>query len=217
MTNLLDSLAVKYKTDKATQKVGRLAPKGYTLVYSKFFESIREAPMNILEIGVAEGASVKMWEEYFPNSTIYGIDINPACKKYESGRVKIRIGDQTDTTFLKSVCEEANNQFGIIIDDGGHFMNQHIVSLEFLFDYVVSKGFYAIEDVHTCYSAQFGGGLQKHDSSIEYLKTQIDFINVQNAEPVKASGRENSDIMIHPIKNLESISFYKSVIMMTKS
>jgi hypothetical protein len=40
---------------------------------SKRRASIRHLPIKLLEIGVENGCSIKMWEEYFPNGEIYGL------------------------------------------------------------------------------------------------------------------------------------------------
>ena len=49
-----------------------------------------------MEIGVYHGNSLKVWKDYFPNAEIYGIDIDPSCKKFEDERTKIIICDQND-------------------------------------------------------------------------------------------------------------------------
>ena len=65
---MLTKLGMKYGTDKATHH-------GYTQHYNKRFESIRMDVKNVLEVGTAKGASVQMWRDYFPNATIYTVDI----------------------------------------------------------------------------------------------------------------------------------------------
>ena len=64
----LSSIADFYKTDKYEH--------GYTKVYEKYFDNIRDQKLKILEIGIADGKSLLMWSDYFQNSTIIGIDIH---------------------------------------------------------------------------------------------------------------------------------------------
>jgi len=45
----------------------------YTEVYEYFFLPLKYAPIRILEIGIEEGGSLRLWEKYFPNATIFGI------------------------------------------------------------------------------------------------------------------------------------------------
>jgi len=47
---------------------------GYTKVYYEIMKDVREEPVNMFEIGIYFGASIKMWEEFFPNGKIFGID-----------------------------------------------------------------------------------------------------------------------------------------------
>ena len=51
----------------------------------------------------------------------------------------------------------------ILIDDGGHTMNQQITTFEVLFDKVKEDGIYLCEDLHTSYFKYFGGGYKKKD------------------------------------------------------
>lgn len=176
--SLLDRLAHKYGTDKGTQQPrgNELSPKNYTRYYTKHFEPIRLECLNVLEIGVFQGASLKMWSDYFPNANIYGLDIRKRCKRYTdtSRRTKVFIGDQTDTRILQQMVRETGN-LDIVIDDGGHHMLQQQTSFRILFPYVVPGGVYVIEDLGTSYRETHGGGGK--DSTVEYLKELVDTVN----------------------------------------
>jgi hypothetical protein len=56
----LDGLGLKHKTDKAS------VLHNFLHFYEHFLAPMRLAPITLLEIGVYNGGSVKMWEEYFP-------------------------------------------------------------------------------------------------------------------------------------------------------
>jgi len=143
--NDLTKIANRHGTDKGSKPVGGLSAKNYTETYYPLLAPIRDKPITLLEIGVKRGASVKMWDEFFPNATIIGVDINPECKKYESDRIKIRIGDQEDTQFLSKLVREFGS-FDIVIDDGGHTTRQQQSTWERLAG--AANKFYFIEDVH---------------------------------------------------------------------
>lgn len=72
--NDLELLARKYGTDKRTNDAGQNIYHGYTDTYYELFKDDRYDKLNILEIGVQNGFSHKMWADFFPNSMIYGID-----------------------------------------------------------------------------------------------------------------------------------------------
>lgn len=65
---MLEELFNKYGCDKAVKH-------NYHTVYEPEFDTIRNESINILEVGVFKGDSVRAWLEFFPNATIYGIDI----------------------------------------------------------------------------------------------------------------------------------------------
>jgi SAM-dependent methyltransferase len=137
----LTEIANKYNTDKGDHN------SKYSYIYDSFFHLWRDRPIRILEIGIAGGGSLRMWEEYFPNASVYGLDINPNCKVYESDRTKVFIGDATDMDFIRrEVFPVTGTEFDIIIDDGSH-RNDHIIkTMTSLFPHVVFGGYYVVED-----------------------------------------------------------------------
>ena len=63
----LKEIGKKYPTNKNDY--------GFLDIYEKYFEPLREKKLNILEIGVDKGDSLRLWKEYFFNSKIWGLDI----------------------------------------------------------------------------------------------------------------------------------------------
>lgn len=152
--------------------------------YDRFFSKYRGKDMSILEIGVFKGGSLQMWRDYFKTFDnkirIYGIDIDPRCKELEDADTKIYIGSQDDRNFLKKIKQEIG-EVDILIDDGGHRMEQQIIAFEELFDLVADDGIYLCEDLHTSYMKEFGGQY-KGNSFIEYSKNLIDYLHSQYSE-----------------------------------
>jgi demethylmacrocin O-methyltransferase len=130
------------KTDK-----GNLVHR-YTEVYELFFSPLKDTATRIFEIGIAGGGSLEMWRDYFPKATIYGIDIYPKTE-LDSARIKTFVADQSDRRQLAAFIDKFGGYFDIIIDDGGHSMDQQQISVGFLFKYLKPGGYYVIEDVHT--------------------------------------------------------------------
>lgn len=88
-------LARKHRTDKAA-KDHTFRGYSYLDVYERYFRPLKRRPINLLEIGVKEGRSLRLWKAYFPKAKIYGLDIDPACKQYEEDRISIEIGRPTN-------------------------------------------------------------------------------------------------------------------------
>ena len=155
----------------------------YLPLYHRYFKRFRKTatPNNkvrLLEIGVQNGGSLDMWCKYFgkENCELVGVDIDNSCKALEKDNIKIIIGDQENKEFLTNEILTLD-KFDIIIDDGGHTMNQQIITYEVLFDHVKPGGIFLCEDVHTSYWQNYGGGLHSPSSFVEYTKKLIDKLN----------------------------------------
>ena len=47
---------------------------GFIELYQKYFSGYKDEKINLLEIGVDNGDSLRIWREYFINANICGID-----------------------------------------------------------------------------------------------------------------------------------------------
>ena len=57
---------------------------GFIQLYEKYFSTLKNSKINILEIGVEGGDSLRIWREYFTNANICGIDIDKKCIQLSS-------------------------------------------------------------------------------------------------------------------------------------
>src|SRR5450755_2756362 len=79
----------------------------YFEIYDKHFSRYRNKKFVLMEIGVSKGGSLELWRKYFGKECeIIGIDINPACKQFETENTKIFIGSQADKAFLSQLKKE---------------------------------------------------------------------------------------------------------------
>ena len=194
--DLID-LARKSGTDKLEH--------GYISYYKDHFDDLRDKSLNILEIGIANGASLGMWQAYFPASQIHALDIRDK-HAYESDRVRIYQGDQNDVGFLRSVAEQAG-AFDIIIDDGSHFSEHVITSFTTLFPCLKADGIYVIEDLHTAYWHSYGGqwrDLNSGSTSMSFIKNLLDGLN---CHWIPGRSSEHFDQHIHAIHSYPKIVF----------
>jgi hypothetical protein len=223
MESLLDQLARRHGSDKGSEPVAGLRGKGYTSIYSRFFEPVRRRELVLLEIGVYRGASLRMWEEFFPNARIFGVDVDPACTRYQSDRTSVLIGDQADTDFLERLVDAVAAPLDVVIDDGGHHMHQQQTSLEYLYPHVARGGLYCIEDLHTSYRRSYGGGFRRGGATVEYLKSLADYLNrgsirsgIWDAGPF---GRPRKRALLRRFElfaDLEAVHLYKSLAVLQK-
>lgn len=180
----------------------------YFDIYEKHFSSLRSKPLLMFEIGVFKGGSLEMWNSYFGNqATIVGIDINPESKVPTPQNTYIEIGDQSDTNFLQSLIDKYGIP-DIVLDDGSHMMKDLKTTFEFLYPRIKDNGIYLVEDLHTCYWGEFGGGLHNSNSFMEYIKDKIDELHAYYTREVLSPTEFT--------KSTQSISIYDSIAVFEK-
>ncbi len=209
MKNIKDSTSDLEKYFRNNNK--RLIHKwnNYFDIYDRHFSRFRNKEVVLLEIGVSQGGSLQMWKEYFGDKAkIYGIDINPKCKKLEEKNIEILIGSQSDKEFLRTV-KKSIPKIDILIDDGGHTMRQQIVSYKELFEHIKNDGIYLCEDLHTSYCLGYGGGHKRQNTFIEYSKNFIDYLNAFHSE--QKSLKVNSFT-----KSVDSLHYYDNILIIEK-
>ncbi len=205
-----------YKNQK---KYSTMKWEQYLPVYERIFAPfiVQRKPVNMLEIGVQNGGSLNVWNEYLPaGSQITGIDVEPLCANLEyPSSVKMLVGDATKQEFIDEHLSKS--KFDIIIDDGSHVCADVIKTFEMLFSKLKPGGIYVVEDCHTSYWNQyFGGGLRAKTSSMEYFKKLLDAINykyILDSEITEAIQAEN---LAELNTEIASISFYDSLIVIEK-
>src|SRR5438876_5621 len=79
----------------------------YFDIYHQFLSKFVGSEAHIVEVGIYSGGSLGMWRNYLGNKcSVYGVDIQPACKTYEENGTSIFIGDQADRTFWRRFREQ---------------------------------------------------------------------------------------------------------------
>lgn len=150
----------------------------YFEVYEQFFSRFRGKSPKVLEVGVFLGGGLEMWSKYFgPGSEILGIDIEPSTLDKAPRGTRVFIGDQGDSGFWNDFLLSQPGPYDIIIDDGGHRMEQQILTLQKTLPLLKEGGVYLCEDTHTSYWPRHGGGLKSSSSFIEYSKQIIDVLH----------------------------------------
>ena len=186
----------------------------YGPIYDRHFADYRDQPINILEIGVLKGGSMRLWEKYFPKANIYGIDIDEECQQHESDRTKIFIGDQGDVSFLRNVKAKIP-RIDIIIDDGSHRAKDQKTTFEEMYYHLKMPGVYLIEDIELNYWKN--KDLNSPDNFMTHMKNKIDDINIRKTMPGKiAQSYPFKDTEVRFVNSTNSISFYDNVVVLEK-
>jgi SAM-dependent methyltransferase len=133
----LTELADRYGTDKGSRF------HNYTRIYDLLLGKYRQQITRVLEIGILEGASLRMWRDYFPNAAILGVDKEIVVLSDTERIFPIR-GDvlaPNVLTFLRKF------DFDLIVDDGSHDPEEVRQTFVNLFPLLRPGGIYSIEDL----------------------------------------------------------------------
>lgn len=200
---MLDTLFNKYGCDKAKKH-------HYHTVYEPEFDSLRNEPINILEVGVFKGDSIRAWLDYFPNATIYGIDLfkRVSVKDIDvlhDDRVKFIKADSTNIGVRSQIKKYwPRIRFDIIIDDGLHTPDANAKTLHNLYPLLKKNGRYYVEDVwpiDIMTTAQMDHWwIKKHPDRYNILEMnkftkEIDDKDVKRFDLRKLSGQPDSYII----------------------
>lgn len=150
----LQELAEKYQTDKLEH--------GYTPFYEA---TLPKSPKKLLEIGVLHGNSIRMWKEYFPETSIHGLDLFIENPIPDIDGITWHKGSQTDPYLLEVL---RNEQFDVIISDGSHNCRDEWITFYGLID---SCGIYVLEDAHCADFEGFQQGLKRNHTMLGQMES----------------------------------------------
>lgn len=158
---VLNDIGLRYDADKSSRF------HNYLDFYEKHLPG-RDFSGRLLEIGVMDGFSMRMWREYYPRAEIIGLDIKDMHHLYNDTwqvpkSVQLLKLDGTNAAQLKPL-----GMFDIIIDDGSHMTADQQKSFEILYyNQLNAGGIYILEDLWTSY-------VKYHQNAkittVEYLK-----------------------------------------------
>lgn len=168
----LTGLADLYGSDKGNIK------HGYTKIYEKLIADLtpnrKTAQLRVGEIGVACGASLRMWANHLPAATIEGFDIQPECANL--------CKDLKNVTITISDPRQVNREgFDLVVDDGSHIAEDVLGNFVHCWKWVKPGGYYVIEDMACTYNDAYRDKYNKHFSKSlkndrELMKTLWDAI-----------------------------------------
>jgi 8-demethyl-8-alpha-L-rhamnosyltetracenomycin-C 2'-O-methyltransferase len=199
----LNEISIKYKMDKNIAS----GCHNYIPGYTELFEKKRNNVKKMLEIGIGSvengqmsgvinygyktGNSLKCWNEYFPNATIYGVDIYEH-NELNTENIIIFKADQSNETDLTNIIKTINDSLDIIIDDGSHLGEHQIFSFLFLNKWLSKGGIYVIEDIQPNNIDKFLDLSIFPKDSINYIK---DNFIIQYFDTRKDFGRADDFMM----------------------
>jgi predicted O-methyltransferase YrrM len=159
-TSELCEIGKKYDTDKSSQRnnvTNNRHCHPYTLFYEGLFKNNKTKPLKIAELGILEGSSLLMWQEYFTNAEIYGFEYNNNLidnfkNNFNNDRITLADIDVTNKDSIVKAFSELNILYDIIIEDTTHQFEDQIRVIENTYQYLKPGGILIIEDIFKSYN-----------------------------------------------------------------
>jgi hypothetical protein len=136
----LDKIVDNRFTDKNTSH-------SYLETYEKILKDKYLTCKNVLEIGIQHGGSMKLWNDYFVNATIYGIDVDNSpdfLKEFKRVNcLKMNAYSQESIDYFLN----KNIAFDFIIDDGPHTFESMVYFIQNYIQLLCVDGILIVEDI----------------------------------------------------------------------
>jgi hypothetical protein len=184
----------------------------FTAIYERFLFDKRETLQTLIEVGVLEGGSMKMWDSYLPGAKLLlGLDItlskvNPETQYTD--RVHLEVCDATNDGQLQTIVNKysiAPGTVELIIDDASHIVSHQNMNIHNLWKYVKRGGIYIIEDVHTSVPSLIGNH--------EHLATNGGYMDIQLGTEERIIHLMHGDIRFPgvPLNEVCHVAYFSNV------
>ena len=155
LQQLYDDLVDLYGS-RTGEMVFTFSDKGSMHSYIEFYETYfqtKRASVSLLEIGMMTGGSLHLWQKYFAQYQLVGMDISPcwnAQRHFQQDlendpNITLIFGSNSRDTVLPDAVQ--GRCFDFIIDDGDHSVLAQMETFENYWPLVSESGTYFIEDV----------------------------------------------------------------------
>jgi SAM-dependent methyltransferase len=150
---MLDVLLRKYGSDKSLFH-------NYDEVYEVLFAD-RQHVTKVFEIGMGSpnleivsnmgaagkpGASLRAFQDFFPNATVMGADIDKEIL-FSEQRIRTFYLDQLNVESFAALSDTIGSDFDLVIDDGLHAVDANLNVLHFFIPLLKHGGYAVIEDI----------------------------------------------------------------------
>lgn len=116
----------------------------YIHVYQALFEPIRTKVTQVLELGIWDGGSIRMWRDYFEKAQVTGMDIADRVKGMEG---ESRITAIFTDAYTMEAVNSFTTKFDVVVDDGPHTLESQKFCAAHYSSLLSSKGILVIEDI----------------------------------------------------------------------
>jgi len=165
-------LADHSRTDKNTNH-------SYLPLYQSLLESKKHTAKNVLEVGICEGGSIKLWNDFFPNATVHALELYyKEWSELNQPRIKLyKSHDAYDEALFNRTFLSSTEKFDFLLDDGCHTLPSMQQFIRLYSNVMSDDGILIVEDVQSWDWIPF-----LIEAVPEHLKR---FVRVYDMRPIK--------------------------------
>jgi cephalosporin hydroxylase len=126
----------------------------YLPLYQRLLVSKKETALNVLEVGIYKGGSLKLWSDFFTNANVYGLDIININDVWDGIKNNPKIIlhtsiDAYNNDFVNTQFLDKNIKFDFMLDDGPHTLQSMKKFIKLYSPMMTDDGILIIEDVQS--------------------------------------------------------------------
>lgn len=124
----------------------------YLDLYQTLLEKKKDTATHILEVGIHQGGSIKLWRDFFPHATVHGMDINTTFippSLFHNDRVILHITNAYDDAWFHTTFLAPGLRFDMMLDDGPHTLQSMQQFIRLYSQIMKPDGILIVEDVQS--------------------------------------------------------------------
>ena len=141
---MLDEIGCKFLTDKSS------IAHNFLHSYEEVLKGVEVK--TLVEVGIFDGASLRMWSEFYPSAKIIGLEIDTS-RLINEGNISSYFCDQSNTAMLLDVLK--NLDIDVFVDDGSHIWSHQINTFKTVYPLMKEGSVYIAEDLHTSMLSEY--------------------------------------------------------------
>lgn len=144
-------LGVNSPSDKSPLNMDNRYRHAYTPIYSLLFTQMKNRPIDVAEIGIADGCGLKIFREFFTEARLFGFEFNrdsiERVTRLGMEKTQLSFVNVADEDCITRAFEESQTRFDLIIDDSTHQPSHQINVIRRCVPFLKPGGILIIEDI----------------------------------------------------------------------
>lgn len=118
--------------------------------WERFLAPLRYEALDLLDIGVGNGASLRTWRAWFPHARLFGLEARRVRLDPPVPGSRVFHGSQADLDMLHCILREG--RFRVVVDDGSRHAQDQIFTFTTLFPWLPPGSVYICAGIPTAFA-----------------------------------------------------------------